>query len=1583
MVPSLGFAASGVYSNTTSGGLWSSSANWTGGTIADGQGATADFSQVTLAGSNTVHLDSSRTIGQLNFGDVGNQYGWILDNNGNASNQLTLSTGTTSAPVINVNNQTATISANLGGTQGFTLNGGGILTLSGNSTYTGVTTVASGTLVLGSSSSSSSSGPTAGAILDIDPQLSTITTSSGAVTAVSDLAGGSGLTSGYGTVGVGSINGHKAFSFNGASYLAGSSYSAANPTATVFAVVQPTSVASYSAIVASLDGAGYGGLELRLNQTSAVVQALDEGHASFGVSTTAVPLNALDVLAYSYNSSGGTVYLNGTAILTTSAPTFSNTSSITNSDTLLVGGKYSGGSHNEFFTGNIGTLLEYNTALSASQILSTSNFLSSEYATSSTTIGTTEVNLTSSSSNLAINSSSQSVSSLAGVANSNVYLGSGILTVGSDNTNTTFNGNISDSGTGTAGTGGSLIKVGSGTLTLGGNITNTGGEQVTAGALSIAGADSTSGPTTVSGGSLTVIPSGTYAVSGDTTVTSGTLTVAGIDSDSGNHTISGSNTSGGTMVISGTNNTSGNFTINNYGTLTLSGVGNNGGAITIGNGGSLTLVANATNTTGSGSSATSSAIGNPSSLTYAGGGNTTNVLLQSDSSVTFANSGPSGGTGSGAVINYYVNPLTTATNQTLSLSSNSTNGMGYATYQTTIHVFGSNGYTLEIPSISNAYSAYLTLNASTGNLSIPGGIASVGTLTVNGAANTSLGAISGTGPLIKSGAGTLSLTGSNTYTGSTNISSGALVLGSGASLTTSSITLSGGATFDISAVPTFALSSSTATLSGSGTIVGPYNHSVGTLYAGSSSSVGTLNISGGLTLNSTATLDVTLNPSNNSTGGLANDLINVTGPLNLVGSNVIALTPLTSALPVGSTWTILTYTGTAPTGTGTLNVSGSQFSVVEVPGAIELKYTSGVVNQDVWTGSVNSNWDTSTTNFVAAGLTAPIAFANGDAVTFDDTSTVTGVSLATNVQPVSVTVSSNSSNYTFSGSGSITGSASLLKSGTSTLTINNANTYTGTTNISGGTLVDAPGTTGAGIGAGPLIVGVGATLQIGDGTDNGSAASGNLIQNSSIIDNGTIVIAGRPSETGTPVFPAGINGTGSVVITSGVVGIGGTAAAGNGNNFSGGVMLVGSTPDLEAYESDSLGTGLVTVDVTTFPSYAGSTLDLGYQTFTYANAFNLSGYALQTYGGSSTDVTTITGPVNLFDQSTAIIDLYYSLVFTNNVTATSNQNLIVRNLHGVINSLTFGGNVSLGTGNLQSGSALIFAPPSATTITISTAGIQDYGGHSASVQQNGLGTTILDGTNTYSGGTTVTSGTLVFNSPGALPNFSALTIAATGTAQVANYNAGSTKNTLFTSSLTIATGGKLDLGNNDLVVQNGNLKTITAEIALGYSGGSWNGTSGITSSAAAADPNHLHGLGVILNVDSSGNTLYGGDFPSFDGATQSSSTDVLVKYTYYGDANLDGQVNSSDYTQIDAGYLSHGALTGWQNGDFNYDGVINGSDYTLIDNAFNTQGAQIDTQIASPTAAIAGFVTTAVPEPASLGLIGIGAVGLLSRRRRR
>jgi autotransporter-associated beta strand protein len=291
--------------------------------------------------------------------------------------------------------------------------------------------------------------------------------------------------------------------------------------------------------------------------------------------------------------------------------------------------------------------------------------------------------------------------------------------------------------------------------------------------------------------------------------------------------------------------------------------------------------------------------------------------------------------------------------------------------------------------------------------------------------------------------------------------------------------------------------------------------------------------------------------------------------------------------------------------------------------------------------------------------------------------------------------------------------------------------------------------------------------------------------------------------------------------------------------------------------------------------------------------------------------------------------------------------------------------------------------PGSTTINNSSGSYSFTGtggiAGSGALTKAGTASLTLATTNSYSGGTNVTGGTLILSGSAAFPSTTALNISTGATVQLAAHTGGSANTVVLTTSqLTLAGttgswGGLLDLTNNSLIVRYGSLANTTSQVTTAFANGSWTGAAGITSSTAAADTSHLTAVGVLKN-DNAGTAIY----TTFDN-TSTVDGDILVKYTYYGDANLDGAVDGSDYTRIDAAF-NNPALTGWANGDFNYDGKVDGSDYTLIDNAFNSQGTTLGSNplvlIADSTAQIA------VPEPAMLGLLGM-AIGFQCGRRRR
>jgi hypothetical protein len=181
--------------------------------------------------------------------------------------------------------------------------------------------------------------------------------------------------------------------------------------------------------------------------------------------------------------------------------------------------------------------------------------------------------------------------------------------------------------------------------------------------------------------------------------------------------------------------------------------------------------------------------------------------------------------------------------------------------------------------------------------------------------------------------------------------------------------------------------------------------------------------------------------------------------------------------------------------------------------------------------------------------------------------------------------------------------------------------------------------------------------------------------------------------------------------------------------------------------------------------------------------------------------------------------------------------------------------------------------------------------------------------------------------------------------------------TTAVQDVALAPGGAVDVGEHALVVDYAAggpsaYGEIAALLTSGRHGGDWSG-SGIVSSSAAGN---LTTLGVA--EASQVLTITGTQTAVFAGQPVDSSA-VLVKFTYAGDANLDGKINVDDYGRID---LNAGHDTGgWFNGDFNFDGKINVDDYGIIDFNVGIQGPPLagvaNRAVSAASAANAGAVS--------------------------
>jgi hypothetical protein len=161
---------------------------------------------------------------------------------------------------------------------------------------------------------------------------------------------------------------------------------------------------------------------------------------------------------------------------------------------------------------------------------------------------------------------------------------------------------------------------------------------------------------------------------------------------------------------------------------------------------------------------------------------------------------------------------------------------------------------------------------------------------------------------------------------------------------------------------------------------------------------------------------------------------------------------------------------------------------------------------------------------------------------------------------------------------------------------------------------------------------------------------------------------------------------------------------------------------------------------------------------------------------------------------------------------------------------------------------------------------------------------------------------------------------------------------LTCTGITTTGSGALNVSDNDVIVDFSGaspLASITTQVGGGYAFGAWTG-AGIRSSSAALTGG-LTAIGIAETSQVFG--LSGAQTTNWNGVTVD-ATCVLLKYTYAGDANIDGVVDAGDYGLIDNDCPIAGAH-GWFNGDFNYDGVIDATDYGAIDNAHQLQGAAL------------------------------------------
>jgi len=787
------------------------------------------------------------------------------------------------------------------------------------------------------------------------------------------------------------------------------------------------------------------------------------------------------------------------------------------------------------------------------------------------------------------------------------------------------------------------------------------------------------------------------------------------------------------------------------------------------------------------------------------------------------------------------------------------------------------------------------------------------------------GAVAGSGSLKITGGGTLLLSATNTYSGSTLINGGTLALDVNGSLASSKIIVGSGTKFDVSAVNGgYVLTNQT--LAGSGVVTGAVTVVSGaTIYPGSNALTGTLSFSNSVTETGGVVNEFSLSGAPNPN----NDLAVIAGNFNVSGTNYVYINA--ASLVAGSVYQLFNYYG------GTFNGSLTNFVIQNAVGVltndtastisfIPLTTLRGPTNT-IWVGNpVNTNWDVeTTTNWLNAG--ALDYFVPGDNVQFTDAgATNNPVNLVGTLTPGSILVNSHS-NYVFASTsgGLIGGTAGLTVTNSGTLIILTTNTYSGITTIEGGaTLVVSnlanslnPSAIGE---SGSLVISngnfgyTGSAVAIDLGVTFGTASSAiNVSTNGSLTLNGNLGGSGGLNNVGagTLILNGSSSYAGATTLSNGTLQVSGiTALGGNMVNFDGGELLLPVPGAQQFYGnvfnvattgtiyfsgatsfnvigttggSGSLaGTGTLNIDIPNAGGYCTFNENLESFAGTIHPTADSLGFVRFNSGGNSTGAQICTGSTN------ATFDLGNggAVIINRNGGGANFGNYDLGALAGDTNTFLKG---------CASGSSASTYSIGAKNLNTTFAGIIEDGpasGAVVAITKIGAGTLTLLGQNNYSGATIVNNGVLALSynptnlTDGTISPSASITIAtgavidvsgrSDGTLSVGNNLQGSgTIRGILNASGMVSPGGGITGGIGTLTVTNTVNLGGTAWMKLNRAG-SPNSDRLVSSTAGVIT---YGGTLVVTNI---GAPLQVNDtFTLFSAGTYNNSFGTLVLPNYY------------------------------------------------------------------------------------------------------